>query len=1042
MPDDIVPLTLPVFPREFVFVSIVTRVPGLSTRLTCAILASAAIVGVSSAQTAPQLLPYTSKVIAGGGTTVAAAGATCAGPAGAAPSGNVSSNAIGDNCLATEVPTSVLAIGTNAARYAITDASGAIYISDFANNRIRRIDATTGIITTIAGGGTNVAAGANCSSNDAAHKALAADVWSDGCLGTEVRLGSATGKGFSGGMAFSPSTVANPSGDLYFVDNYNYNIRKMSFTNGGVAAVIVTNPGAGYATAPTVTFSAPAGGGTTATGTATINASGTVTGVTIVNPGSGYTAAVLPTVTFTASGSGVAAAGTAVYTGVITMAAGSLNGGSASSTAYGFNSGCNAALAPTTTFVAATPAAPTPCVLRGPYGINFDAAGNLYIAEEYYQAVLVLNTNTTGSTTVEGQTIPAQNMVKIVGAQTSGAACLNSTAATKTGTGGGCFYAVFTNGTAANVSQLDNPYAVALDSSSNLYIANEYYNDIAAVGASTAAINNFAGSYPLSGTGKIQPQTQRAPAGTFTIGSTFGVATDATNNIYFTDALAGYVWRVDAVTNSMYVVGGGGATTTAGSPCASNGIGAQFTATDAYGDGCPGLLANFSKSGTSYASNGIGVYGISTDTYGNVFVGDTNNGLVRELASGTQFGTTGAVATDYIAIHFAAGDTPVTASGTTVPFAITSGASVFTVGSPTCTLNSDTTTDCIVPVTASPTVAGPYSGTLSVVSTKSPTPVNFALTGIFTKSPNTRLSLSFASTTTTCGTATTFSNADTVALTATLTLSGPVPSGTITFSATPSGGTAAQIGTPQSVVNIGTAGNPVYGAVLRYTFSTPGSYTISAVYSGDTAAPTYYKGSSASTQTNALISTAPTFTLSPTTDGTTTVHGGCPPGQIGQCVIAPGQTALYSLTLTETVYTGTITFSCSGAPANASCVVAPTSLTATGCSTSGTLAVSVLTSGGVPAQTAIGLPGSGPWQLLSMALGIVLALMIGLRRRRVHLRGLWMALALLLAGSGLVGCNSGVTGLPVTPKGTYTITVTATGSTGTTSSVALPLTIQ
>ncbi len=164
---------------------------------------------------------------------------------------------------------------------------------------------------------------------------------------------------------------------------------------------------------------------------------------------------------------------------------------------------------------------------------------------------------------------------------------------------------------------------------------------------------------------------------------------------------------------------------------------------------------------------------------------------------------------------------------------------------------------------------------------------------------------------------------------------------------------------------------------------------------------------------------------------------------IGQCVITSGQTALYSVLLTETVYTGTISFSCSGAPANASCVVAPTALTATGCSTSGTLAVSVITSGGVPAQTAIGLSGSGPWQLLSMAFGIGLALMIGLRRRKLPLRGLWMAIALLLTSSGLLACSSGVVNnLPITPKGTYTITVTATGTTGTTSSVALPLTIQ
>jgi hypothetical protein len=77
----------------------------------------------------------------------------------------------------------------------------------------------------------------------------------------------------------------------------------------GVASVTITNPGIGYVTPPTVTFSVPRNaGGTTATGTATITA-GAVTSVTITNPGSGYTAA--PTVTFSAPPAGLTATGTA-----------------------------------------------------------------------------------------------------------------------------------------------------------------------------------------------------------------------------------------------------------------------------------------------------------------------------------------------------------------------------------------------------------------------------------------------------------------------------------------------------------------------------------------------------------------------------------------------------------------------------------------------------------------------------------------------------------------------------------------------------------
>lgn len=79
-------------------------------------------------------------------------------------------------------------------------------------------------------------------------------------------------------------------------------------TNAGVvASVLITDAGSGYATAPTVTFSAPTSG-TTATGTATIDGTGAVNGVTITDPGSGYTTA--PTVTFSAPTSGTTATGT------------------------------------------------------------------------------------------------------------------------------------------------------------------------------------------------------------------------------------------------------------------------------------------------------------------------------------------------------------------------------------------------------------------------------------------------------------------------------------------------------------------------------------------------------------------------------------------------------------------------------------------------------------------------------------------------------------------------------------------------------------
>lgn len=82
------------------------------------------------------------------------------------------------------------------------------------------------------------------------------------------------------------------------------------FTNarnsGAVTGVTVTGGGAGYTSAPTVTFTG--GGGTGAEATATVSG-GAVTAVTVTKVGTGYTSA--PTVSFTGGGATTAATATA-----------------------------------------------------------------------------------------------------------------------------------------------------------------------------------------------------------------------------------------------------------------------------------------------------------------------------------------------------------------------------------------------------------------------------------------------------------------------------------------------------------------------------------------------------------------------------------------------------------------------------------------------------------------------------------------------------------------------------------------------------------
>ena len=75
----------------------------------------------------------------------------------------------------------------------------------------------------------------------------------------------------------------------------------------GVTSVTITNRGSGYTSPPTVTFGAAPAGGTTAAGTAALRYG--VASVNVTDGGSGYTSA--PTVTFSAPASGTRATGTA-----------------------------------------------------------------------------------------------------------------------------------------------------------------------------------------------------------------------------------------------------------------------------------------------------------------------------------------------------------------------------------------------------------------------------------------------------------------------------------------------------------------------------------------------------------------------------------------------------------------------------------------------------------------------------------------------------------------------------------------------------------
>ena len=121
--------------------------------------------------------------------------------------GNGSNGFSGDNGLAT-----LAKIGLTG-RIAI-DINSNLFIADTYNDRIRKIDATTGIITTVAGTGT---AGYN----------------GDGALATVSQLNKPFG------------VAIDPSGNIYIADGANNRIRKISAATG-IISTVAGNGTAGY----------------------------------------------------------------------------------------------------------------------------------------------------------------------------------------------------------------------------------------------------------------------------------------------------------------------------------------------------------------------------------------------------------------------------------------------------------------------------------------------------------------------------------------------------------------------------------------------------------------------------------------------------------------------------------------------------------------------------------------------------------------------------------------------------------------------------
>jgi hypothetical protein len=506
------------------------------------------------------------------------------------------------------------------------DANGNVFIADTNNSVIRRVDAASHIITTVAGniGGTNCASatdplGDGCpatsatlsvpfgvfvdgsgnifigdTSHDVVREVPAATGIIQTVAGTGTTCASSTSPCGDGGPAVS-AQLAGPigvfvdgSGNLFIADSSNQKIREVVAATGFIQTVAGTGT-------PCSSSTSPCGDGGTAVSAQLNDPHGVfVDGTANIFIADSFDSRIRKVGAANRNIQTVAGTGTAGFAG---------DGGPATS-----------------------------AELDAPYTLLLDGSGNMFIADfgtSRIREVVAASGNIqtfagNGFTTFSGDGFPASDaalhrpvavavdqngnlyiadsgndVVRKVDAATGIISTVAGNAALS------CSYAG--DGGPATSAQLCLPTGLFVDASGNLFIADTDNQVVREVVAATGVIRTVAGNNALgfgfSGDG--------GPATSAQLDTPYGVTADGSGNIFIADSMNGAIREVSAATANIQTIAGRAATVCGG-------------ATDSVGDGCPATSA------TLNFPSGIGV-----DRFGNLFIGESISAVVREVAAPT-----------------------------------------------------------------------------------------------------------------------------------------------------------------------------------------------------------------------------------------------------------------------------------------------------------------------------------------------------------------------------------------------------------------------
>jgi len=470
------------------------------------------------------------------------------------------------------------------------DASDNLFISDPVSNRVRRVDAATRVITTVAGTDRGFAGdgGPATAAKFDAIRGLAFDSVGNLFIADMInervrRIDSATkvistvagtgalGYSGDGGPATAallalPQTVAvDGAGNLYIADNDNARIRKVDAATRTISTVAGTGTGGfsgdgGPASAAAVSYS---------------------TSVTLDSSGNLY---------ITDTGN-LRIRRVDRITNVINTVAGG-PGDSLPATA---------------------------AVLLGPRDVALDSAGNVYIADQSNHRIRRVDAVSRVLTTVAGTgtggfsgdggpataaklyspfgvTIDARNNIYIADDDNYRVRRVDGATGTITTLAGNGTNGFSGDGGPATLASLGEVAAVAVDASGNVYIADPGNARIRKVD-SAGVITTFAGGGSTLGDGGPATSAMVNPS---------AITTDAAGNLYIADSFAGLIRKVDAVTKIITTVAGGG----------------PFFAIE---EGLPATAASLRSPN-----------GIALDSAGNLYISEVNGNRVRKVSAATK----------------------------------------------------------------------------------------------------------------------------------------------------------------------------------------------------------------------------------------------------------------------------------------------------------------------------------------------------------------------------------------------------------------------